>query len=89
MIFLLIYSLLLNDVFFLSGNATAAETIRNCKTSFFTLISLHGLFMFLAFAIFLQFGAAVAQYGSIGCAHSEKINWRYMHKVFQVMINSA
>jgi len=72
---------LLNDVWILKGDVEAAQRsaiLTNRGGSTVNIITLHGIFMFLAWAVCIQLGAFVARY----MRHRER--WMTVHKVLMV-----
>ena len=70
------------DLYLLRGNAATADQApmeAACHPTFFNLLTLHGIFMTLAWGFFLQWGAFIARY-----LQHKKPLWLHLHRLFQV-----
>ena len=73
-----------NELWLLKGTSVSAKNSPNpgkCNGSFFNLIGLHGIFMFLGWGLLLQLGAFIARY----LRHKDPL-WFLLHRALQVLV---
>ena len=71
------------DLYYLQGTAedadSAPHSTQGCNPLYFSILHLHGLFMFIGWGLLLQLGAFIARY-----FRHKGAMWFNLHKLFQV-----